>query len=93
MAFPISLSVDLISFINVTLQDGKIHLNENEEGENRELSIDAVLQLEIKLYKENKTEILMDIYSPTKNVQTKLKDVCYKIACEECIQNKNSKEN
>lgn len=69
---------DLISFINVTLQDGKIHLNENEEGENRELSIDAVLQLEIKLYKENKTEILMDIYSPTKNVQTKLKDVCYK---------------
>lgn len=68
---------ELVSYIDVVLQEGKIHLNENSEGENRELMIDATLELNIKLYKEQQIRIIKDIYSPYKKIVPQFSNTTY----------------
>ena len=63
----------MISDISVTLNNNDIQIKPDEDGEERVLDIEAVLNLNIKIYKDEEMEVLKDIYS-TKNlldIQTK----------------------
>lgn len=64
-------SASMISATNVGLIHKEIEAKPDYDGENRILSVDAVLELELKLYEEERIEILNDLYSPVKEVVPK----------------------
>ncbi len=66
----------MISDILVNLNNKDIQIKPDEDGEERVLDIEAVLNLTIKIYEEQEMEVLKDIYS-TKNqldIRTKYSD-------------------
>lgn len=60
---------DMVSYIEVNIQEGKVLLEENTEGENREFSIDVALGLNIRLYETKEMEMISDVYSPYTNLR------------------------
>lgn len=54
---------DLIPMITVRLAHREIEAKPDYDGEMRELEIDGVLELDIRLYEETDTELLSDVYS------------------------------
>lgn len=60
---------EMIPAIDVRLQSQELNASPDYDGENRVLSLDAVLELDITLYEEEVTEILADVYAPGKNLE------------------------
>lgn len=63
----------------------EVSIHPDEDGENRIFHVDAVVELDMKLYLEEKVHLLCDAYSTTKEVDTK-----YKTAHLETLQMKNT---
>lgn len=61
-------TADMISQIDVALSQSSLEVRQDYDGERRLLSVEAVLDLDIKLYAEEQVRILEDIYSPVKNL-------------------------
>ncbi|MBE5957326.1 MAG: DUF3794 domain-containing protein [Lachnospiraceae bacterium] len=55
---------DMISYVNVAVRDAGATAVENDMGESREIRLDVLLGLDIKIYRENGLEVIKDIYSP-----------------------------
>ena len=61
----------MISATSVGLTHKEIEAKPDYDGENRILGVDAVLELDLKLYEEDRIRILNDVYSPTKEIVPK----------------------
>jgi len=55
---------DMIACVEYRLGCVDVEVREDEDGESRILSIDAVIELDIKVYEDRTNEIISDIYSP-----------------------------
>ena len=64
-------SASMISATSVGLIHKEIEAKPDYDGENRVLSVDAALELDLKLYEEERIQILNDLYSPVKEIVPK----------------------
>lgn len=60
---------EMIPAIDVRLVHRELTASPDYDGENRVLSLDAVLELDIRLYEEEIIEILSDVYAPGKDLE------------------------
>lgn len=67
---------NMISRVHVTLQDKDIQVRPDEDGEDRIIDIEAVLGLDIKVYREQEIGVLSDVYSTKVNILPEYKNVC-----------------
>ena len=60
-------SSDMIPNVEVTVPQSDLKVKQDEDGEERIISVDAVLELEMKIYEEEELSLLMDVYTPVKD--------------------------
>lgn len=68
----------MVSDITVALTNKDLQIKPDEDGEERVLDIEAVLNLNIKIYEEEEMEILKDIYSTKNQLDIRRKEAGYK---------------
>lgn len=59
-------AIDMIPNIEVVMNQSNLEVAPDADGEERILQIDLVLELNIKLYKEERIGLIQDIYAPDK---------------------------
>ena len=64
-------NASMISATTVGLIHKEVEAKPDYDGENRVLGVDAVLELDLKLYEEEEIQILNDLYSPVKEIVPK----------------------
>lgn len=80
---------DMIPFITVKLVHKNIDVNPDSDGEMREIAVDAVMELDIRLYTEEKTELLSDLYSLEREILPEMGEVCFEqIAARNLLKHK-----
>ena len=52
--------------IDVTMPQSKLEVKTDSDGEERLIGVDAVLELEMKIYEEEEMSLLLDVYTPVK---------------------------
>lgn len=60
---------DMISCVSYSVVGKNIEIKPDFDGENREVSVELVLDLSVKAYEECQKNIIADMYSPVKNVK------------------------
>lgn len=75
---------DLISDIRYQISQQDIEVQEDFDGERRVISLEMVLDLYMKLYKEEKMEILADCYGLQKDVKLQRQDTGYRTMLTKC---------
>ena len=68
---------EMIPAINVRLLHRDIEMKPDADGEMRELEVDAVLELDMKLYEEENVELLSDMYSTSQEIVINGGDACF----------------
>lgn len=68
---------DMIPFITVKLAHKDLEIEPDADGEMREVAVDAVLELDIRLYEEEDVEILSDLYSLDREIIPETGVVCF----------------
>lgn len=68
---------EMIPAINVRLLHRGIEMKPDYDGEMRELELDAVLELDMKLYEEQNVELLSDMYSTNKEMVLDTGTACF----------------
>lgn len=68
---------DMVSYIWADLHNVNIEAMLDQDNENRNLDISAVLKLYIKLYEEKKMEMIEDVYSPNINLVPTMENRTY----------------
>lgn len=68
----------MISDIGVSVLSADIRVKPDDDGEERVLDIEAVLELDIKVYEEEELEILSDLYSVEEELAPVRKEIGYK---------------
>ena len=68
---------DMIPFIIVKLAHKELEINPDSDGEMREIAVDAVLELDIRLYEEEEIEILSDMYALDREVIPETEVICF----------------
>ena len=68
---------DMISYVNVEIRDANVVASDDDMGESREVKLDVLLGLGIKVYRENQMEVIKDIYSPFNKVIPKMEKCTY----------------
>lgn len=80
---------DMIPFITVKLVHKDMEVNPDSDGEMRELSVDAVVELDIRLYEEERKELLSDLYALDREIIPETGIVCFEqIAARNMLKNK-----
>lgn len=69
---------DMIGDIGISVLSEDIAIKPDEDGEQRILDLEAVLELDMKLYEEEEIELLEDVYSTTQDIQPVKKEAYYK---------------
>lgn len=59
---------DMVSCIKYNIVGKNLEIKPNYDGENREIAVELVLDLNLKAYEEGESSIIADIYSPVKKV-------------------------
>lgn len=59
---------ELISYIDTVLHNVDIEVEMNQDSELRDISISALLKLNIKIYEERQMQVLEDVYAPDVNL-------------------------
>jgi len=57
-------SEDMVPNIDVSVMQGELKVKLDEDGEERIIGVDVVLELEIKVYEEEEVSMLLDVYTP-----------------------------
>lgn len=65
--------------IEVSLLHQGIEVKPDPDGEERILQVDVVLELNMKMYREEEHELLLDAYSPHKECVLHRKRKCWKV--------------
>ncbi|MBE5970981.1 MAG: DUF3794 domain-containing protein [Lachnoclostridium sp.] len=73
---------DMIPFITVKLAHKELEVNPDSDGEMREIAVDAVLELDIRLYKEEDIELLSDLYALDREVIPETGVICFEQVIE-----------
>jgi len=68
---------NMISTITTHLVHKGIEEKPDSDGEMREFDIDAVIELDIRLYEEQELEILSDLYSTNRELTLETGDACF----------------
>lgn len=68
----------LIPSVNVQIGNNSLEIKPDGDGEERKIVVDAQLELTIRLYSEEKTDVLNDAYSCNCNVIPEYKEVCFR---------------
>lgn len=68
---------DQIPMITVRLSHREIEAKPDYDGEMRELEIDGILELDIRLYEELETELLCDVYSNSRELTPERKETVF----------------
>lgn len=68
---------EMIPVISVRLLHKEIDAKPDYDGEMREVEIDAVLELDMKLYEEQKVELLSDLYSTNRELVLQTGEACF----------------
>lgn len=67
------VSPEMISYVKYNTASVHVELRQDYDGENREIQVEMVLNMDIKVYEECENAILSDMYSPVKCVKN---DIC-----------------
>ncbi len=67
----------MVPSISVRLVHKELEAKPDYDGEMRELELDAVLELDMKLYEEKKIELLGDFYSNDRELELESGEVCF----------------
>ena len=57
---------DMIPYIDMSMQQTNLEVKPDEDGEERTIQIDWVLELDMKIYQESTQQLLTDVYTPLK---------------------------
>lgn len=68
---------EMIPFITVRLVHKELEVNPDSDGEMRELSVDAVMELDMRLYEEKELEILNDLYALDRELDLDTGEACF----------------
>ncbi|MDD3251356.1 MAG: DUF3794 domain-containing protein [Lachnospiraceae bacterium] len=68
---------EMIPAIEVRLIHRGIEEKPDYDGEMRELDIDAVMELDVRLYEEQELEVLTDLYSTNRELTLETGEVCF----------------
>lgn len=68
---------DQIPMVTVRLSHKDIEAKPDYDGEMREMEVEAVLELDIKLYEEQEVEILSDMYSNMREIELTRREACF----------------
>ena len=68
---------EMIPVINVRLVHKDLEAKPDYDGEMRDLEVDAVLELDMKLYEEQNMELLSDMYSTNRELVLQTGEVCF----------------
>ncbi|WP_101876480.1 DUF3794 and LysM peptidoglycan-binding domain-containing protein [Lachnoclostridium edouardi] len=68
---------EMIPQISMKLVHKELEAKPDYDGEMRELELDAVVELNIKLYEEEEVEILSDLYSTNREVTMEIEEACF----------------
>lgn len=71
------LTEDMVPSVTVRLIHRDVEANPDADGEMRELELDSVLELEMKLYKEENMELLSDLYSTNRDLTLQTGVACF----------------
>ncbi len=78
---------DMIDNIDFIIASKSLEVMPDEDGEERIVDVEAVIEMCIKIYEEEELELLNDVYSPAKDLVPVLKNAHY----EEILVKNNSK--
>ena len=70
-------SSDMIPFVSMHLIHREVEPKPDYDGEMRELEVDAVVELDMKLYKEEPIQLLGDMYSTREEISLQMGEVCF----------------
>lgn len=70
-------SEDMVPSVSVHLIHRDIEAKPDYDGEMRELDVDAVLELDMKLYREENMELLSDLYSTNRELSLQTGEACF----------------
>ncbi|HJB35431.1 MAG TPA: DUF3794 domain-containing protein [Candidatus Blautia merdipullorum] len=62
-------STDMIPNVEVSMAQSDLKVKQDEDGEERRIGIDAVLELEMNIYEEEELSLLLDVYTPARDCQ------------------------
>lgn len=68
---------EMVPVIGVRLIHRDMEAKPDYDGEMRELELDAVLELDMKLYEEQNMELLSDLYSTNRELMLQTGEVCF----------------
>lgn len=68
---------EMVPVIGVRLIHKDMEAKPDYDGEMRELEVDAVLELDMKLYEEQEMELLSDLYSTNRELELQTGQVCF----------------
>ena len=67
-------SEEMIPEIRISLKSCDLEVKTDEDGEERILAVDGVLDMDIKIYQEEMVELVQDLYSTTKELKPEVKE-------------------
>ena len=62
-------SSDMIPNVEVSMSHSDLKVKQDEDGEERMIGVDVVLELEMNIYEEEEISLLLDVYTPAKDCQ------------------------
>lgn len=68
---------EMVPVINVRLIHKELEAKPDFDGEMRELEVDAILELDMKLYEEQQVSLLSDLYSTNRELALQTGEVCF----------------
>ncbi len=68
---------EMIPFITVRLIHKELEVHPDSDGEMRELAVDAVMELDMRLYEEQQVEILSDLYALDREAVPDTGEACF----------------
>ena len=72
---------DMVPDVDVLLAHSELKIRTDSDGEERVLALETVMELEIKIYEEQELSLLLDVYTPAKE----LKAVCENVTLENIL--------
>lgn len=67
---------EMIPNIGFSVMHQSIEVKPDSDGEERVMSVDTVLELDMKLYREEEHDLILDVYSPLKECIPQVKEMC-----------------
>lgn len=62
-------SSDMLPNVDVSMPQSDLKVRQDDDGEERIIGVEAVLELEMKIYQEEEISLLLDIYTPLKDCE------------------------